>query len=83
MLYYWKVKNSVEESGSSYVVVFSNVSNTTGSLTYLLVNETYAVSVQMCTRVGCGPSSQLNYIPKMSAEGSFSLVPRSDLVLGY
>ena len=65
---------STKSHDASQVEICSNVSNTTGSLINLRVNETYAVTVQMCTRVGCGPTSQAIYIPAEETEpGSFTL----------
>ena len=56
--------------GTRILEVLSNISNTTGTVTNLLRNETYAVTMQMCTRVGCGPTSNVMYIPaEMTAEG--------------
>ena len=51
--------------------VLSIVSNTTGNLTDLWANETYAVTIQMCTRVGCGPVSQAIYIPVIKGTSDF------------
>jgi len=64
VLRYWTVNSSMAESDTSRLEVFRNVSNTTGTLSNLYLNETYAVTVQMCTRVGCGPASQPSYIPE-------------------
>lgn len=79
VLRYWTVNSSMAESDTGRLEVFGNVSNTTGTLTNLYLNETYAVTVQMCTRVGCGPASQLSYILEMNVPGlfcfSFSFAP--------
>ncbi|XP_067037201.1 uncharacterized protein [Acropora muricata] len=63
---HYKVANETEATAepiAGQVKVLSIVSNTTGNLTDLWANETYAVTIQMCTRVGCGPVSQAIYIP--------------------
>ena len=81
VLRYWTVNSSMAESDTSRLEVFSNVSNTTGTLSNLYLNETYAVTVQMCTRVGCGPASQPSYIPETTVPGlfyfPFSITPLS------
>ena len=48
--------------------VSSIISNSTGNLTNLRANENYAVTIQMCTRVGCGPVSQAFYIPSITGK---------------
>ncbi|XP_044172767.1 uncharacterized protein LOC114961760 isoform X2 [Acropora millepora] len=63
---HYKVANESEATAepiAGQVKVLSIVSNTTGNLTDLWANETYAVTIQMCTRVGCGPVSHAIYIP--------------------
>lgn len=55
------------------VVVFSNVSMTTGNLTNLRLNESYVVVAQMCTRTGCGPESDSILISQQDLPGSFDL----------
>ena len=79
MLHYWKINSSVSAKSKdvSQVQIFSNVSNTTGTLTNLRLSEAYAVTVQMCTHVGCGPTSQPIYIPEETAAGSFTLTKGS------
>ena len=70
-LHYWKANSSVPDT--SRVVVLNNVSMTTATLTNLSRYDTYAVVVQMCTRVGCGPRSQLIFIVRQDKPGSFCL----------
>lgn len=55
------------------VVVLSNVSMTTGTLTNLRLDESYVVVAQMCTRAGCGPHSDSILIARQDLPGSFYL----------
>lgn len=70
----------MSRNDASSVVVLSNVSMTTGTLTNLRLDESYAVDAQMCTRVGCGPPSQFILITQDSP-GLFCLqIPQHDNV---
>ena len=44
------------------------ISNSTGNLKDLRANQTYAVTIQMCTCLGCGPVSQAFYIPGVTGK---------------
>ncbi|XP_068710871.1 uncharacterized protein [Montipora foliosa] len=63
VLQYWMSNNSM---AAAEVKVPSSISNKTGNLTNLRLNQSYAVTIQMCTRVGCGPMSQSFYIPAIT-----------------
>lgn len=63
------------EPKAGEVKVPSSISNKTGNLTNLRLNQSYAVKIQMCTRIGCGPMSQSFYItaitdPDQSAQAT-------------
>ncbi|KAK2563890.1 hypothetical protein P5673_012898 [Acropora cervicornis] len=75
---HYKVANESEATAepiAGQVKVLSIVSNTTGNLIDLWANETYAVNIQMCTRVGCGPVSQAIYIPVIKVQVSKPVKP--------
>ena len=72
VLLYWIADSSVTEANSS-LVVFSNVSMTTGTLRMLRQDEVYEVTAKICTSAGCGPPSQSVFIRRLDHAGLFSL----------
>ncbi|CAH3105062.1 unnamed protein product [Pocillopora meandrina] len=76
VLLYWIADSSVTEANSS-LVVFSNVSMTTGTLRMLRQDEVYEVTAKICTSAGCGPPSQSVFIRRLDhADGTH--VPRTE-----